>query len=60
MLKIVHVAEYASGGVATYLRNLLELQINDSRVDEVTLINSKDFLFWRSYFFCQNQFYFVV
>lgn len=40
-MKIVHVAEYASGGVATYLRNLLELQINDSRVDEVTLINSK-------------------
>ena len=40
-MKIVHVAEYASGGVATYLRNLLKLQINDSRVDEVTLINSK-------------------
>ena len=38
---IVHVAEYASGGVATYLRNLINMQLQDERVDEVYLINSK-------------------
>ncbi|WP_334329704.1 glycosyltransferase [Companilactobacillus sp. HBUAS59699] len=37
---IVHVAEYASGGVATYLRNLISEQLNDERVEKVILINS--------------------
>ncbi|MFD1421867.1 glycosyltransferase [Lactiplantibacillus songbeiensis] len=40
-MRIVHVAEYASGGVATYLRNIVASQIEDSSVDEIVLINSK-------------------
>ena len=39
-MKIVHVAEYASGGVATYLRNIIAYQLEDETVDEVVLINS--------------------
>ncbi|AVK60728.1 glycosyl transferase [Lactobacillus sp. CBA3605] len=39
-MKIVHVAEYASGGVATYLRNTISFQLEKDDVDQVILINS--------------------
>lgn len=38
---IVHFAEYASGGVATYLRNVISFQLDNSSVKKVILINSK-------------------
>jgi len=39
-MKIIHVAEYASGGVATYLRDMIAYQLKDVAVDEVVLFNS--------------------
>lgn len=39
-LIIVHVAEYASGGVATYLRNLIELQESDEKISKIYLFVS--------------------
>lgn len=38
---IVHVAEYASGGVATYLKNVISFQLKEKNIDKVILINSK-------------------
>lgn len=38
---IVHVAEYASGGIATYLRNVISFQLKEKNIDKVVLINSK-------------------
>lgn len=40
-MKIVHVAEFASGGVATYLRNVIAFQLNSDQVDSVVLLNAK-------------------
>ncbi|MCT3524977.1 glycosyltransferase family 1 protein [Latilactobacillus curvatus] len=40
-MKILHFAEYASGGVATYLRNTLSYQLDSNSVDEVILLNSQ-------------------
>lgn len=40
-MKVIQVAEYASGGVATYLRNIISYQLKDERIDKVILINSK-------------------
>ncbi|WP_369957456.1 glycosyltransferase [Levilactobacillus brevis] len=40
-MKIIHVAEYASGGVATYLKNTIDFQLKDKQVSSVILLNSK-------------------
>lgn len=40
-MRIVHVAEYATGGVATYLRNAISYQMLDSQIDEIILICAK-------------------
>ncbi|QDG81980.1 glycosyltransferase [Weissella cibaria] len=39
-MKVVHVGEYVSGGIATYLRTLIETQVLDSRIDEIVLFKS--------------------
>lgn len=41
-MKIIHVAEYASGGVATYLKNTIDFQLKDKQVSSVILLNSAD------------------
>lgn len=38
---IVHIAEYASGGIATYLKNVISFQLKEKNIDKVILINSK-------------------
>lgn len=40
-MKIVHFAEYASGGVATYLENLIKSQVKQKNVEKVFLVLSK-------------------
>ncbi|WP_353989210.1 glycosyltransferase [Pediococcus argentinicus] len=46
---VVHFAEYASGGVATYIRLLINNQANDSEIKKIVLVisdkNSEDFYF---------------
>lgn len=42
IMKILHLAEYASGGVATYLRNTIQYQLNSEDIDELILFNTKD------------------
>lgn len=37
---IVHFSEYASGGVATYLRNVISYQLDDDNFGKVVLFNS--------------------
>ncbi|KRO21958.1 glycosyltransferase [Pediococcus argentinicus] len=41
-MKILHFAEYAKGGVATYLRNTISFQLESDDIDQVVLINSKN------------------
>ncbi|WP_249646446.1 glycosyltransferase [Lactiplantibacillus plantarum] len=38
---VVHLAEYASGGVSTYLKNLINAQIKESSITKIYLIVSK-------------------
>lgn len=50
-MKIVHVGEYVSGGVATYLRTLVNQQINNSQISQIIIFKSKinsEQLFFRS------------
>lgn len=46
-MKILHVGEYVSGGVATYLRNVLDYQSNEKHTDMIYLLmsdkNSEEF-----------------
>lgn len=39
-MKILHVAEYADGGVATYLKEVLKYQKSSSFIEEVNLLTS--------------------
>lgn len=39
-MNIVHVGEYVSGGVSTYLRTLVELQANNPLIDKITIFIS--------------------
>lgn len=41
-MKIIHFAEYASGGVATYIINLANSQSKNSNVDKIFIFCSKD------------------
>lgn len=45
-MRVVHFAEYASGGVATYIKNLVNSQIDNSDISKVTIYcseNNSDF-----------------
>lgn len=52
MMVILHLAEYASGGVATYLRTLINLQLRNPDIDRIILMisdtKSEDFIFHSS------------
>lgn len=40
-MKVVHFAEYASGGVATYIKNLVDSQIKNVSISEIIIFCSK-------------------
>lgn len=41
-MRILHLAEYASGGIATYLRNTIQYQLDNENIDEIVLLTSKN------------------
>ncbi|MCV9884490.1 glycosyltransferase [Metabacillus halosaccharovorans] len=41
-MKVLHVGEYVKGGVATYIKEIIDFQSNSDRVDEVYLMLSKN------------------
>ncbi|MCV3322377.1 glycosyltransferase [Pediococcus ethanolidurans] len=41
-MKVVHFAEYASGGVATYIKNLVNSQVSNSNISKVIIYCSKN------------------
>lgn len=46
VMRVVHFAEYASGGVATYIKNLVNSQIKNSDISKITIYcseNNSDF-----------------
>lgn len=40
-MKVAHFAEYASGGVATYIKNIVDSQIENVNISEITIFCSK-------------------
>ena len=39
-MKVIHVGEYVSGGVATYLRTLVNCQIKNKNIEEIIIFKS--------------------